>query len=129
MHWTGGSLDADGHLTREQDVDAEVSSPEDIAGVGTEAAVRYLIGFGTMVASGLLLFWSEAAKCYGSTSFRIKLLLLLLVALNAAFFEIMYKPRMEQWEAGQSTPAGAKLYASYVAAHERRAALAARKPS
>jgi len=69
----------------------------------------YLIGFGTMITSGVLLFWSEAAKCYRSNSFRIKLVLLLLVALNAVFFEIVYKPRMEQWEAGQRPPAGAKL--------------------
>jgi uncharacterized protein DUF6644 len=69
----------------------------------------YLAGFGAMVVSGVFLFWSEAAKCYRSNSFRIKLLLLLLVALNAVFFEIVYKPRMEQWETGQSPPTGAKL--------------------
>jgi len=68
----------------------------------------YLLGFGTMVASGVLLFWSEAAKWYRSDSFRLKLLLLLLGGLNAVFFEIVYKPRMEQWERGQSPPAGAK---------------------
>ena len=68
----------------------------------------YVTGFGTMMASGFLLFWSEAAKCYGSNSFRIKLGLLLLGAINAAIFEYTYKPFMSQWEAGKRPPAGAK---------------------
>jgi hypothetical protein len=69
----------------------------------------YLLGFAAMIASGVFLFWSEAAKCYRSNSFRIKLLLLLLVGVNAVVFEIIYKPLMHKWESGGLPPAGAKL--------------------
>jgi len=69
----------------------------------------YLTGFGLMVASGVLLFWSEAAKCYRSPTFRFKILFLFLAGLNAAFFEVKYKPVMTDWERTGATPGGAKL--------------------
>jgi len=69
----------------------------------------YLLGFGAMFASGILLFWSEAAKCYNSTTFRIKILFLFLAGLNAAFFEVKYVPTFSKWEIQGAVPAGAKL--------------------
>jgi hypothetical protein len=44
------------------------------------------VGFGVMGASGVLLFWSEADRLYGSTAFRWKLLLLLALGVNQWFF-------------------------------------------
>ena len=69
----------------------------------------YLAGFTAMFASGLLLFWSEAAKCYNSTTFRIKIIFLLLAGLNAAFFEVKYVPKFSKWENDGATPTGARM--------------------
>jgi len=41
------------------------------------------IGLGWMLATGVLLFWLEPLKSYNSLSFRIKMLLLLLLACTA----------------------------------------------
>ena len=68
----------------------------------------YLAGFAAMFASGALLFWSEAEKCYRSPTFRIKLIFLALAGLNALFFEIKYVPTMKNWEATGVTPSGAR---------------------
>ncbi len=68
----------------------------------------YLLGFTAMFASGALLFWSEAEKCYRSPTFRIKLLFLALAGLNALFFEIKYVPTMKSWESSGVTPSGAR---------------------
>jgi hypothetical protein len=69
----------------------------------------YLTGFALMFASGALLFWSEAAKCYLSGPFRFKMLFLLLAGLNAVLFEIRYKPTVNVWDGTGHTPAGAKV--------------------
>ena len=39
-----------------------------------------LIGLAWMLLTGALLFWLEPLKCYNSVSFRVKMLLLLLLA-------------------------------------------------
>jgi len=69
----------------------------------------YLVGFAAMFVSGILLFWCEAAKCYTSPTFRIKILFLALAGLNAAFFEVKYVPSFSKWENLGAVPAGAKM--------------------
>jgi hypothetical protein len=44
------------------------------------------IGFGVMMLSGVLLFWSEADKLYFNTAFRWKLLLLSVLGVNQWLF-------------------------------------------
>ena len=66
----------------------------------------YLMGFALMFASGALLFWSEAAKCYNSGPFRFKMLFLLLTGVNAFIFEIRYKPTVDEWDGKPHTPIG-----------------------
>ena len=44
------------------------------------------LGFAIVLISGGLLWWCEPVVCYKSVSFRIKLALLALVAVNAFFF-------------------------------------------
>ena len=68
----------------------------------------YLIGFALMFASGALLFWSEAAKCYLSGPFRFKMLFLLLAGVNALIFELRFAPTMNDWGAQMRAPAGAR---------------------
>jgi hypothetical protein len=74
--------------------------------------VRWSIpGFAVMFATGALLFIAHAGKAYGNTFFRTKLVLLLLLALNAVVYQTVFYSKMEQWDAAGSTPLGAKLCA------------------
>lgn len=68
----------------------------------------YLTGFALMLASGALLFWSEAAKCYMSGPFRFKMLFLLLAGVNALIFEVRFAPTMNEWGAKARMPSGAR---------------------
>ena len=68
-----------------------------------------LAGFSIMFASGLLLFWSQAAKAYDSVFFRIKLVLLLLAGVNAAVYHFTIYRRIEEWENKLIPPAGARM--------------------
>jgi hypothetical protein len=58
-----------------------------------------LTGFALMFASGGLLFWAEAAKCYRSGAFRVKMIFLVLAGVNALIFETGAKrsPRFAGW--------------------------------
>src|SRR5262252_11031941 len=55
------------------------------------------VGFAIMMLSGVLLFWSEAEKCYLSGFFRVKVLFLILAGLNAGIFELGTKKSIEDW--------------------------------
>jgi hypothetical protein len=68
-------------------------------------------GFVVMFITGGLLFMTHAGTAYLNTFFRAKLALLLLLGVNAAVYQALFYPRMEQWDAGRTTPAGAKLCA------------------
>jgi hypothetical protein len=56
------------------------------------------------VCSGFLLFWSEAAKMYYNPAFRIKLILLALVALNPLIFHTTVYRRVQEWEVLHLSP-------------------------
>jgi len=60
-----------------------------------------------MLASGLLLFLSEAMKCYGNTSFRVKMLFLFFALL----FQFTIYNRVVRNE-GASAPVGGKIAAA-----------------
>ncbi|MGA2880425.1 MAG: DUF6644 family protein [Bryobacteraceae bacterium] len=60
-----------------------------------------------MLTSGILLFLSEAMKCYGNTSFRIKMLFLFFALL----FQFTIYNRTVASE-GKSAPAGGKIAAA-----------------
>jgi len=65
-------------------------------------------GFVVQVVTGLLLFSSEATKCYPNPAFRVKMLLILLAGVNALVFEWTYRS-VAKWDEAASTPMGAKL--------------------
>jgi hypothetical protein len=67
------------------------------------------IGFVVMFISGILLFWSEAEKCYGSWFFRMKVLFLLLAGLNAGIFELATKRTIEEWDKYPVPPIRARM--------------------
>jgi len=66
----------------------------------------YLAGFAIMFATGGLLFWSEALRCYQSGAFRWKMAFLALAGLNAALFEMKYEGRIGAWS--ERIPGGAQ---------------------
>ena len=68
-------------------------------------------GFAVTFATGVLLFMTHAAKAYGNTFFRTKLLLLLALGVNALVYQAIFYPKMAEWDAAGRTPAGARLCA------------------
>jgi uncharacterized protein DUF6644 len=67
------------------------------------------IGFVVMFITGVLLFWSEAEKCYFSGFFRAKVVFLVLAALNAGFFELSTKKTIEDWDKYPIPPVKARM--------------------
>ena len=69
-----------------------------------------LPGFGIMFLTGLLLFFAQAESVYNNSYFRIKVLMLLLLGVNAAVYQYKFYPHMDEWDSG-SVPFGAKIVA------------------
>jgi Family of unknown function (DUF6644) len=67
------------------------------------------VGFVIMFVTGVLLFWSEAEKCYLSGFFRAKVTFLVLAALNAGFFELSTKKTIEAWDKYPVPPVKARM--------------------
>jgi hypothetical protein len=66
-------------------------------------------GFALMLASGGLLFSSEAVKMYHSPAFRIKIVLLALAGLNALIFHRTIYRDIATWDPQTAAPARARL--------------------
>ena len=66
-------------------------------------------GFIIMFVSGVLLFWSEAEKCYLSGFFRAKVVFLFLAGFNAMIFEFKTKKTIEEWDKYPIPPAKARI--------------------
>jgi hypothetical protein len=69
-------------------------------------------GFIVMVVTGVLMFVSEATKCYTNPGFRWKMLLLLLAGLNALIFHFVAYRSVDRWEQG-ATPFAAKFAGAF----------------
>ena len=69
-------------------------------------------GFAVMLITGVFLFITQAEKAYGNPFFRTKMLLLLALAINAALFQLIFYPKMPQWDSAGKTPAGARCCAA-----------------
>jgi hypothetical protein len=68
-------------------------------------------GFAVMLITGVLLFITQADKAYGNPFFRTKLILLLVMGINAAVYQWIFYPKMPQWDLAGKTPAGARFCA------------------
>jgi uncharacterized protein DUF6644 len=68
------------------------------------------IGFAIMFVTGILLFMCHAGRAYDNPFFRVKVISLLVLGINAALYQVVFYPQMPQWAAG-STPSGAKFCA------------------
>jgi hypothetical protein len=69
-------------------------------------------GFAVMLITGVFLFISQADKAYGNRFFRTKMLLLVVMGINAAVYQVVFYPKMAQWDSAGKTPAGAKVCAA-----------------
>ena len=68
-------------------------------------------GFGVIFVTGLLLFFAQAESVYGNSYFRVKILLLALAGINAAWYQYKYYPHMAEWDTAESVPAGPRIVA------------------
>src|ERR1700690_3506496 len=68
-----------------------------------------LPGFGVMFATGLLLFFAQAESVYTNSYFRIKVLMLALLGVNAAFYQYKYYPHMAEWDNAEKIPTGPRV--------------------
>ena len=68
-------------------------------------------GFAVMFITGGLLLMCHAGRAYGNPFFRAKMIFLVVLAINALVYQIVFFPRMPQWIA-DTTPAGAKICAA-----------------
>ncbi len=68
-----------------------------------------VIGFVIMFVSGVLLFWSEAEKCYRSGFFRAKVAFLFIAAFNATIFELKTKKTIAEWDKHPVPPVKARI--------------------
>lgn len=67
------------------------------------------IGFSLMFVTGGLLFWAEAVTAYNSVHFWIKLGLIALAGLNAAYFEFKTHPGISSWDNDRVPPLPARI--------------------
>jgi hypothetical protein len=77
---------------------------EPVSQVSSQLMPWTLGGFGVMFITGVLLFWSQAMKAYGSVFFRIKLALLVLAAINALVFELRLRRSIAIWDTAEKPP-------------------------
>jgi hypothetical protein len=66
-------------------------------------------GFVVMFMTGGLLFMTQASKAYGNVFFRSKMLLLVILGINAALYQFVLYPKMVQWDSAERTPLGARV--------------------
>ena len=69
------------------------------------------IGFAIMFITGGFLFISQAEKAYANAFFRTKLILLLVMGVNAAVYQVFFYPKMSEWNLAGRAPAGARFCA------------------
>jgi len=68
-------------------------------------------GFAVMFITGGLLFMTHAGKAYVNGFFRAKVMLLLLLGINAVVYQTIFFPKMAEWDLAHRTPVGARLCA------------------
>jgi hypothetical protein len=65
--------------------------------------------FAAMALSGVLLFCTEAVKCYGSAAFRVKVGLILLACANIGFFHRKTYRGFVAWDRSASLPVRVRM--------------------
>jgi hypothetical protein len=65
-------------------------------------------GFVTMFGSGAVIFTGYATAAYNNPYFRVKLVMMLLAGVNAAFFHVHTQRRLAGWDSWSQPPASAR---------------------
>jgi hypothetical protein len=86
-----------------------VMRKERVSDISNQLMPYSLAGFIVMFITGILLFCSQALKAYGSVYFRIKLVMLVLAAINAAVFELTLRRHVGAWDTWEKPPFRARL--------------------
>jgi hypothetical protein len=73
----------------------------------------FRVGFAVQVTTRLLLFSSEATKCYTNLAFRLKMIMILLAGLKALLFHTTVYRRVDLWGENSPTPMGAKVAGTF----------------
>lgn len=68
-----------------------------------------LSGFAVMFATGLLLFWAQAARCYENAYCHTKILLLLVPAANALIYHLVTERDIAKWDGDAVPPVAARI--------------------
>jgi Family of unknown function (DUF6644) len=71
-----------------------------------------LPGFGIVFTTGILLFLAQAESAYTNDYFRAKMLMLVLLGVNAALFQFKYYPSLAEWDTSDAVPVGARVIAA-----------------
>jgi hypothetical protein len=69
-------------------------------------------GFAIMMITGVFLFYSHALRCYESSFFRIKLVLLVLAGINILIYHSTIDRRRVEWDKAPIPPFQARLAGS-----------------
>jgi Family of unknown function (DUF6644) len=67
------------------------------------------LGFAVQVATGAVLFASEAVKIYVNPAFRLKMMLILFAGVQALIFQWIMRRDAAQWDESGVLPVGAKV--------------------
>jgi hypothetical protein len=82
----------------------------DSAGTMVKQLLRWSwIGFAITFLTGGLLFITQADKAYNNAFFRAKLILLVLLGINAVVYHRAFESKMTQWDSKARPPLGARF--------------------
>lgn len=82
----------------------------DTAGPMVKQLLRWSwIGFAITFVTGGLLFITQADKAYNNAFFRAKLVLLVLLAINAVVYHRAFESKMAIWDSTTKPPLGARF--------------------
>jgi len=82
---------------------------EPVSGVARAVMPVSTIGFVIMFITGILLFWCQAVKAWGSIYSKIKIGLLILAGVNALIFELTLRKRLSSWDSAPVPPLRMRL--------------------
>lgn len=79
----------------------------------TDTLLPYTVaGFGLMVVTGLLLFFSNPTDYYHNVWFRLKFVFVILAALNIFYFHHRVQKNRQTWDRLAKPPGGARVAAA-----------------
>jgi hypothetical protein len=80
-----------------------------ITEVVAQLNVWLTIGYAIMIVTGLLLFAGDPIAFWSTFPFKFKMVLLVVVGINAALFNMTIGKRISEWDLTPNTPWQAKL--------------------